>query len=274
MHVWRAAALGDPAAETPTIVSPRADVPRELALAYLDEHGVDRAVLVQPVFRGEDNSDVAECAAAAPERFAAVCVVDPRVPGAGERLDHWATHHACRGLRLRPRIPGEDAAFGDPATDVVWEQARRLGVVISVLAGPEHLATLAVLAERFPEVAVVVDHLAHPDAAAGARAAAFQALLDLARHPHVFIKVSGYYYFSKQSYPYEDCWDLVRALHDRFGPDRLIWGSDFPHVLLKTGYRRSLLLAERFFAFFTAADRELFLGGNAARLYWPRAAGP
>ena len=52
----------------PTIVSPHEDVPVELALDVLDQHGVDRAVLVQPMFRGEDNSYVAAVAAEAAAR--------------------------------------------------------------------------------------------------------------------------------------------------------------------------------------------------------------
>ena len=68
----------------------------EAARAVLDEHEVDRAVLVQPVFRGEDNNYVADCARAEPVRFAAVCVVDPRSPGADERLTRWVERRLSR----------------------------------------------------------------------------------------------------------------------------------------------------------------------------------
>ena len=61
---------------------------------------------------------------------------------------------------------------------------------------------------------------------------------------------------------------MVRAVYDAFGPDRLIWGSDFPHVLLKTGYRRSLLLLQRFYSYLPEKELDLIMGGNAARLYW------
>src|SRR5439155_9485276 len=114
LHVWRAfAGYPQPAVTT---VSPVSDVPVELFCEYMAEHGVDRAVLVQPLYPGEDNSYIADCAAARPDRFAAVCVVDPRRDGAADRLDYWVTHRGCKGLRLRPRVAAEEASFGDPAT--------------------------------------------------------------------------------------------------------------------------------------------------------------
>lgn len=266
LHVWR------PALDSPnpgvTIVSPLCDVPVELLMEYMVEHAIDRAVLVQPMYPGEDNSYVADCAADDPQRFAAVCVVDPRQPGAEDRLEYWVRERGCKGLRLRPRTADEAAIFGSPATFPLWERARALNVVVNVLGSPEHLPVVARLAERFPEVPILLDHMAYPDVTAGAQAPAFQTLLNLARFPHVFVKVSGYYYYSRQPYPFADCHALFRALFDRFGPARLIWGSDFPHVLLKVGYRRNLLLQERAYPFLSQADLNLVMGENAAGLYW------
>ncbi len=137
LHIWRAIpGHPNPAA---TIVSPASDVSVELLAQYMTEHAVDRAVLVQPTYPGEDNSYVADCAAAQPDRFVAVCVVDPHSPGAEDRLEYWVCERGCRGLRLRPRLPAESAIFGAPAADTLWERSRALKVVVSVLANPEHL---------------------------------------------------------------------------------------------------------------------------------------
>src|SRR5438105_14398745 len=111
---------------------------------------------------------------------------------------------------------------------------------------PDQLQALDSLAARFPAVLIVIDHLGHPNAVTGTKSADFNSLLGLARNMNIFVKVSGFYHFSQRPYPYEDCADMFRAVYDAFGADRLIWGSDFPHVLLKTGYRRSLLLLQRF----------------------------
>jgi L-fuconolactonase len=227
-HVWRAVPnYPEPAVTT---VSPASDVPAEVLDEYLAEHGVDRAVLVQPLYPGEDNG--------------------------------------CKGLRLRPRIAAEAACFGDPSTFPLWERAAALGVVITVMGGPENLLALAGLLERFPTVRVVVDHMGLPVVSEGVTSPGFGALLGLARFPGAYIKVSGQGCFSRQPYPYPDCNDLVRAVYDRFGPARLVWGSDFPHILLKIGYRRALLLPQRAYPFLQPAELEQLTGGNAVRLYW------
>jgi predicted TIM-barrel fold metal-dependent hydrolase len=269
LHVWRALSDEAPRSGLATIVGPHEDVPVERAMGVMNEHGVDRAVLVQPVFRGEDNSYVAEAAACDPDRFAAVCVVDPREPGADDRLEEWVSGHGCRGLRLRPKLTGESEVFGLPSTFPLWDRARSLKVVVSVLADPAHLRTLDALAGRFPEVAIVVDHLAHPDVSAGAEGGGFRDMLGLARHARLSIKISGYYHFTEEPDPYTKCWPLIRAVFDAFGPDRLIWGSDFPHVERRGGYARALELVRSGLPFLTDDDRNLILGGNADRLYWP-----
>ncbi len=267
LHVWRAQPAGPPGAAT--LVSPEEDVPIEEGLHVLDRHGVARAVLIQPVFPGEDNRYVADCAAACPDRLAAVCVVDPRAAGAEDRLEHWVVGRGCRGLRLRPKLVDESAAFG-PRSYSLWERARRLGIVISVLANPEHLSTLAALAARFPEVPIVLDHLAHPRLSEGVAGPGFQSLLSLVEFPNIHVKISGFYYFTTEPEPYHGCWDLVQALYDQFGSDRLIWGSDFPHVERRTGYGSSLELVQHRLPFLSGSDREKILGRNALRLYWPR----
>lgn len=269
LHVWRASSAGKPGVKT--LVPPETDVRIALAATVLAEHHIDRAVLVQPVFPGEDNSYVAACARAEPDRFAAVCVVDPRIPGAEARLEHWV-ERGCRGLRLRPRIADEAGSFGDPTTFPLWEAAARLGVVVNVLSGPEHNATIAALAERFPQVPIVVDHLGNPDVESGLHEKGFQILLALGKLENLFVKLSGFYHFSREPFPYRDCWELARAAYDAFGPMRLMWGSDFPHVTVACGYGRSLDVLEYALGPCPEVDAKCLLGRNALALYWPAAA--
>lgn len=268
LHVWRS--VPDYPQPAATTVSPVCDVPVELLNEYMAEHGVERAVLVQPMYPGEDNSYVAGCAAAAPQRFAAVCVVDPRSADAADRLEYWVRERGCRGLRLRPRMPAESACFGHSSTFPLWQRAAGLGIVVNVLCDREHLPAIGQLARRFPQAVIGIDHMGQPAPAEGRQSPAFQALLELGDCPNVHVKVSGQYYYSARPYPFDDCCDLVLGVYDRFGPHRMVWGSDFPHVLLKSGYGRTLRLPERAYDFLTAADRALLLGENARRIYWGR----
>ena len=186
LHLWQADAdYPNPAV---TAVSPVCDVPLALLEQYMEEYGIDRAVIVQPLYPGEDNSFIADCAASNPDRFAAVCVVDPRQSDAAIRLEHWVRQRKCRGLRLRPIIAEEAACFGDASTFPIWEFAQQAQVVISVLGDYSHLANVKQLALKFPDVRIVVDHLAHPPDVAPESCGA---LLGLSECPNVFMKISG-----------------------------------------------------------------------------------
>jgi len=264
LHLWQS----DPhyPDQTATTVSPAADISLELLRNYMQEYDVARAVIVQPIYPGEDNLLISNTAGADPEHLAAVCVVDPRRSNAPAELEHWVHNHGCRGLRLRPKIPAESACFGDPATYPLWERAAELQIVLNVMGSFEHLPTLGALARRFEGVPIVIDHLAHPPLGDPDQ---LEPLLALAECTNVFLKISGQPYYSQQPYPYEDCIPVVQTIHQRFGAQRLVWGSDFPHVLLQCGYERVLRWLERTLPNLSDADLEQIMGRNASRLYWP-----
>jgi L-fuconolactonase len=263
LHLWQS----DPAYpnQAGTTVSPACDIPLRLLESYMDEYGVDRAVIVQPIYPGEDNHFIVECAQTDPERFAAVCVVDPTREDAVQRLKFWIEEQGCRGLRLRPVVAAEEASFGDPSSFPLWEYAAHAGVVVSVLAKHPHLGSIRGLAERFVQVPIIVDHLALPPSLEPRNC---EDLLSLADCPNVSLKISGQPHYSRQGYPFEDCRDLVRAIYDRFGPKRMIWGSDFPHVLLESGYARARYWIERHCGYLRGEELSDVMGNNAATLYW------
>ena len=268
LHVWRAVSNHpDPSV---TIVSPCSDVPVELLKQYMGEHKVDKAVIVQPLFPGEDNSYVADSAAADPEHLAAVCYVDPRKADAADRLKYWVTERGCKGLRVRPRVHGEEENFGKPETYAVWETAQELEIAVNLLMNSEHVPALSEIAERFPQVPLLIDHMAHPDVSVGRGAAEFKKLLTLSKFPHISVKVTGYYYHSNESWPYTDCHDLFKAIYESFGPERLIWGSDFPHVILNSSYASVLALQERYYTYLNETELAAIMGGNAHSLYWDK----
>ena len=272
LHVWRM--IPNHPEPSTTIVSPCSDVPVELLMQYMGEYGVDKAVLVQPLYHGEDNSYVAESAAANPEQLAAVCYVNPREEKGKHTLQYWVQERGCRGLRIRPAISGEEKIFGDINSFPIWETAQDLGISINLLIQMNQIPILARLAERFPQVPLLIDHMAFPDVIAGPSDPGFKNLLQLSRFPQVSVKVSGYYYHSSQNWPYRDCHDFFKALHETYGAGRLIWGSDFPHVLLKSSYASILGLQERFYKYLSQAEIDAIMGGNAESLYWPASPSP
>ena len=143
------------------------------------------------------------------------------------------------------------------------------GTIACVLHGGADLGRLVPVLERFPSLRVVVDHLNNPVPASGLGQPAFRALLDLARHPQVHVKLSGFHHWSGERYPYRDSLPFVEAAVRAFGAARCMWGSDFPHVLAGCGYVRSRHLLAREATFLSKEELALVMGGTADRLWFP-----
>jgi L-fuconolactonase len=271
LHVWDETAAGKDPGPMRNAYSPQSPAPVELFLDYMAEAGIGQAVFVQPWFYHWDNSYLARSLERFPERFRGVCVIDPRGPAAPAALRRWR-ERGITGIRLRPQREGEDPApgawFGTDATLPLWEAIAETGTIVCTLwAGPD-LVRLHGLLARFPSVRVVVDHLNNPDPARGLQDPAFQALLEVARLPGVYVKLSGFHHWCRERYPYRDGMPFVQAAVRAFGAERCLWGSDFPHVLAGCGYVRSRHLLPREATFLSDAALAAIMGETAERLWF------
>jgi predicted TIM-barrel fold metal-dependent hydrolase len=124
---------------------------------------------------------------------------------------------------------------------------------------------VAPLVEKFPDLTVVVDHMADCPID---RPRELEKLLALARYPKVFVKVSHTWSLSRQPYPYEDTHAQVKRLYDAFGPRRLMWGTDWPLVENHCGYAGALELVRDRMPFLNEEDKSWMLGRTVERV-WP-----
>lgn len=204
----------------------------ERAVALLDEHGVDRAVLVPPLVSGFNNDTAnayaLEAAAAYPDRFAVMGRFDPRPPNARERLETWLDQTGMRGVRLSLEGPPAPQLLEEGALDWFWPEAERLGVAVYFLR-PGRPGDIATVAARHPELRIACNHLAlggggrSPDALA----AHVERLQVLVPHQHVAVTISSLWGSSEQGYPYTDLHDSIRRIYDLFGASRLAWATDY-----------------------------------------------
>jgi L-fuconolactonase len=235
--------------------------------------GVDRAVLVQADDSAADTEVMLEIAAAHPEIAGVVAWVPLDRPGeAAARLDELQKRPAFCGIRtlihdqpdpdwlLRPDV-GEGLAL--------LEQRGVPFDVIAVL--PRHLSHVPVLSERYPGLRMVLDHLAHPPLGeagpGGSGMREWRALITAAaRNPRVCAKVSGLYP-PGSSWTAGDLEEVAGFAVGLFGPDRLMFGSDWPVAELSGGYAKVRTELSRLFAQLPPDDRDAVLGATAARFY-------
>jgi L-fuconolactonase len=230
--------------------------------------GVDRAVLVQADDSAADTDAMFEVAAAHPEIAGVVAWVPLARPAeAAERLDELAGRPAFAGIRtlihdqpdpdwlLRPDV-GEGLAL--------LEQRGVPFDVIAVL--PRHLSHVPVLSERHPALRMVLDHLAHPPLGATGMGEWRALITSAAANPLVYAKVSGLYP-PHEAWTADELREVAEFAFGLFGPERLMFGSDWPVAELSGGYAKVRTELSRLFAQLPAAGRDAVLGGTAARFY-------
>jgi predicted TIM-barrel fold metal-dependent hydrolase len=264
VHVWKsdprypwAADLKDP---------PKQDAVPSALLELMRTHGVDQTVIVHVIYYRWDCRYAAACVREHRDKFLGVCRVDPESPTAAAEVDHWVAE-GLRGVRLSPGPGPAGDWIGDRRQmDLICGRSAALGVPLCVLCSTSRLPDLEQVIERHRDrLDVCIDHMAECPID---RPEELKKLLALARYKRVFVKLSHLWSLSRQEYPYRDTHEQVRRLYDAFGPERLMWGTDWPVVEQYCGYGRALALFRDEVKFFTDEDRRWILGGTALRL-WP-----
>jgi predicted TIM-barrel fold metal-dependent hydrolase len=221
--------FGDPArfpfAEKRVYTPPQASVEQLLELQR-DLH-LDRVVVVQPSVYGADNACTIDAVRRMGARARGVAVIDKAT--SRKALEEMAAA-GIRGVRLNLEtntVGRFDPADAKAVLDATAEQIRGLGWHVqiytrtSVIAAlKEHLAGMP-----FP---VVVDHFGRGNPAQGPSQPDFAALLDLVRSGAVYVKISGAYRISEKAPDFADATPLAQALVAA-NPDRIVWGTDWPH---------------------------------------------
>jgi predicted TIM-barrel fold metal-dependent hydrolase len=262
VHVW----ANDPqypwAKETSH--PPRRDATPEMLLEHMKANGVEKTVIVQYIGYRWDNRYAADTLKKYPGYFQGVARVNPLDPAAPDHLSKL-TEEGFRGVRLSPGMDPADDWIRGPLMPPLWKRAERLRVPMQILSPTGRMPDIAQLAERHPELDVVIDHMADCPVNAPDELRKLQAL---ARYPKVFVKISHTWNLSRQPYPYLDAQENVRRLYDVFGPRRLMWGTDWPLVEERASYRRALAVVRDDMKFLNDDDKSWILSRTIERV-WP-----
>jgi 2-pyrone-4,6-dicarboxylate lactonase len=242
------------------------DAPKEALFKLRDFLGFERNVIVQPSCYGTDNAAIVDAMKAAGGRARGVAVVDFDIT-----LDELKALDAAgmRGARYIFVKRVADPAPHDSYRRIA-ERIAALGWHVVVFFEARDIDELAPLFESLPSI-VVVDHMGQPDVRLGTGHAQWQRLLRLMdEHANIWAKVSAPERYSLTGPPYDDVVPFGRELVERY-PDRVIWGTDWPHTNMTTHMPDDGKQVD--FAARIAPTKELLqklLVDNPMRLYWSR----
>jgi len=234
-------------------------VTAEEVLGWMDEGGVDRAIIVPPSWEGDRNDLACAAAAAHPDRFAVMGRADPAAPGLRERLASWRSQPGMLGLRFALHTPQLRQPFLEGQYDGLWAELERHALPAMVLIHHPYMPMLDAIAARHPGLRLVIDHLGLANGDKDAQAFRdLDKLLALARRPNVAVKSSALPCYTNESYPYPGLQRYVRAVYEAFGPRRMFWGTD--QTRSPVGYREGIALFTEHTPFLAAEDKEWIMG--------------
>lgn len=238
----------------------------EYLLPIMDEAGVDKAVIVQPRTYSWDNRYLADCIKRFPDRFTALGLVDPVAPEGPDQLEELVSQHGFSGLRLELGWEDDLDDFHGQDRWPLWERAQELGVAFGILGSAKDHSCVEPMAARFPGVSILLDHLNGLPLDPEKQVPLIEATARLAEYANVYVKVSNLQGKSQAEYPFRDTYDLVKRIYDLYGPQRLLWGTDFPGVQAKCGYANAVELVRTHIPFFTEEEKEWLLHKTAEKV--------
>lgn len=262
VHVWK----HDPRYPFAQEAHPPArDATPEMLLDLMRANGVSKTVIIQVIHYRYDNSYVTDVLKQYPEYFQGVCRVDPLDSAAPDHLSKLVQEQGFRGVRLSPAGNASGDWIHGPLMPPLWKRCQDLKVPMTVLAPITRMSEVGALISRFPDLTVVIDHMA--DCPLG-QPTELEKLIALRRYPKVFVKISHTWSLSRQPYPYLDAQEQVKRLYDVFGPQRLMWATDWPIVEQHSTYARALSLVRDDMKFLNADDKRWMLSQTIERV-WP-----
>ncbi|MGQ9733070.1 MAG: amidohydrolase family protein [Candidatus Zipacnadales bacterium] len=239
----------------------RTDSPPELAVAYMDWLGVDRAFLVQGPMYGFHNRYVAGAVNRYPDRFLGFAIVDPTKgeEAADQLQDAW--NRGLRGLKIEwpaTLTMAPSAHLTGAAEWKVWVKTQQLRMILFLHLLPGN--------QQVPEVKRIVGELGLTIIIAhlgGAPAEGWEEQMKLAEDERVYLDCSALPMATKEDFPAPKARDLLKQAVETVGAHKIIWGSDYPSVLTRFTYPQTLEWVRNYCTFLEPDQMAAVLGGTA-----------
>lgn len=263
VHVWKKDPRYPWAKETTR--PPAEDASAEMLLDLMKANHVERTVIIQVIHYRWDNSYLADVLKQYPKLFHGVARVNPEDPAAPDHLSRLVTEQRFRGVRLSPAGNAAGDWINGPLMPPLWSRCQSLKVPMTLLLPITRVPDAARLIDKYPDLTVVIDHMADSPLD---KPAELEKLTALKRYPRLFVKISHSWSLSKQEFPWRDSQEQVKRLYDAFGPKRLMWGTDWPVSKAHATYAQTLAVVRDEMKFLNDDDKSWILSKTIEQV-WP-----
>ena len=232
---------------------------------------IDRTVVVQTITVPEETPELLALADREPVIAGVVGWVDLTAPDVGDRLAELkGLPGAGKLVGIRHQVQGEEDPRWLLRSDVIkgLQAVADHDLVYDLLIIPEQLPAAVEVVRALPGLIFVLDHAAKPAIARNGYDAWHPGFAELAGSSNVAVKLSGLITEADHDHwTVADIEPYARSVIEDFGPERVLFGSDWPVCRVAGGYRRALDVVDAAIAGLSPGDQELIMGGNAVRWY-------
>ncbi len=240
--------------------------PRDLE-PMLNRHGIDRTVLVQAADTVTETEYMLGIADVTDSVAGVVGWVNFEKPEDRKHLERLAKHPKFRGVRpMIQDIPDDDWMLRE---DVQWGYQALIDLDLSfdALGFPRHLANFHTILTRYPEMRTVIDHCMKPQIRDRAFDDWAPGMAALGKDTGAYLKFSGLVTEAEDGWTVEDLKPYANHVLECFGPERIMWGSDWPVCQLQASYDRWREVALELTDHLNADEKARVFGGTAAEFY-------
>jgi L-fuconolactonase len=267
IHFWQLSNGYYTALEPHMTILLKDHLPQDLE-PLLKAAGVDQIVVVEAAETVDETHFVLGLARKYPFIAGVVGWVDLASPDISATLRSLKANPLYKGVRPCHDDNKTIKWFADTANDIGLKALIDLNLSFDVMIQDfTELSYVISVAERFPDLNMILDHLGKPDIANDIFASWAADIDRLAKHPNVVCKFSGILNQAKAGWTLERLRPYADHVLRCFGPERLMWGSDWPPARLTAEYDVGWKVGHELVAHLPAAQQELIFGGNATRIY-------
>jgi L-fucono-1,5-lactonase len=242
-------------------------LPGDLALD-LEANGIAASVAVQADQSENETLFLLDLAGRSARIAGVVGWIDLASPQVDHRLRFFSQFEKLRGFRHIAQAEPDDRFLVQRDFLRGVSRLREFGFTYDILIYPRQLPAAIELVSLLPQQKFVIDHMAKPEIKANNSASWSAQIASIARNPNVYCKLSGLVTEADwRRWAAADFKLYLDVVFEAFGPERLMFGSDWPVCLLAAGYRQVKQLIEDYVDRYAAKDKEKIFGANAIRFY-------